>query len=135
MTKPSVGRKLRQRRFERNGWSLAGCAIEPLPLLVSWSAATTSLRSRGHLKAAAALSSKPRAGTGGRMDERTIVALTMLDGEDAYQATKTRKTYGRLWDLPHPQILLLGIACAFWGPIFYRGDEKRSTSLLRNINR
>ena len=64
------------------------------------------------------------------MDERTIVALTMVDGEDAYQATKTRKTYGRLWDLPHPQILLLGIASAFWGPIFYRGDEKRSTSLL-----
>ena len=64
------------------------------------------------------------------MDERTIVPLTMVDGEDAYQATKTRKTYGRLWDLPHPQILLLGIVSAFWGPIFYRGDEKRSMSLL-----
>ena len=64
------------------------------------------------------------------MDERTIVALTMVDREDAYQATKTRKTYGRLWDLPHPKILLLGIASAFWEPIFYRGDEKRSTSLF-----
>ena len=64
------------------------------------------------------------------MDERTIGALTMVDGEDAYQATKTRKTYGRLWDLPHPQILLLGTTSAFWEPIFYRGDEKRSTSLL-----
>ena len=64
------------------------------------------------------------------MDERTIGALTMVDGEDAYQATKTRKTYGRLWELPHPQILLLGIARAFWGPIFYRGDEKRTMSLL-----
>ena len=64
------------------------------------------------------------------MDKRTIGALTMVDGEDAYQATKTRKTYGRLWDLlPHSQILLLGIACAFWGRIFYRGDEKTKTTM------
>ena len=111
MTKPSVGRKLRQRRFERNGWSLA---VVPFSRFLSSPGLLVScndiLAEKRTFKGSSSEQARPRAGTGGRMDERTIGALTMVDGEDAYQATKTRKTYGRLWDLPHPQILLLGIA-------------------------